>query len=216
MTNKVINVTEYMWSFDSTNPHVLVYGEKGYKRHESVDPFPCYGHNTKLVEETLDKVSAAFPIGVGVNIFNLHYETMGRTNGYMSYQTEYDDDNKGTMYPYIVLLGKRIPPHPAMTRYLVSHEYGHVVERWIECKQNREKENTFRKEYGAMRGIPEIEHYGGRTWHKSVGEVIANDFRILCTGLESEFWPHEVPHPMEVPEIIEWWKQAKEKYAVSN
>jgi hypothetical protein len=52
-------------------------------------------------------------------------------------------------------------------------------------------------EYAQLRGCDPATPYGGGTWHKSPGELLANDFRILVAGVEPEFWPHPgSPTPM--------------------
>ena len=108
----------------------------------------------------------------------------------------------------IVISGKRIPIMPAMTRYLVSHEYGHLVETAL-VKAKRLDIN----EYAKMRGCDSrnTEFYGGRTWHKAFGEIFANDFRIIVCDREPEFWPHPVCHPSSDKALIEWWIAQAEK-----
>jgi hypothetical protein len=222
MKHSVVDVTELQWGFDGDGPHVLVGGHGKYKRQEKVDPCPCYAHNAVYVETVLAQVTEKFDIDFPVVINVLHHETVGRTNGYMSYESDYDDESKPKrFFPYIVLLGKRIPLHPAMTRYLVSHEYGHVVEEWINYKRGKEshesrKETTLYKEYCELRGIGPLDHYGPGTWHKSMGEIFANDFRIAVCGIENEFWPHDVIYPLLDPNVVEWWSNAVKQYATQG
>ena len=52
----------------------------------------------------------------------------------------------------ICLAGKRIPPHPAMTRYLMGHEYGHGVFYHLARLRGFEQDSEgLRKLYQALR-----------------------------------------------------------------
>jgi hypothetical protein len=58
------------------------------------------------------------------------------------------------------------------------------------------------------------EPYGALTWHTAMGEIFADDFRILIPKIELEHWPHPgIPRPEEVEEIKIWWAGVKELYA---
>jgi hypothetical protein len=105
------------------------------------------------------------------------------------------------------LFGKRTPIHPATTRALVAHEYGHAVDRAIASKRFSGSQPTtkLREEYAAIRKLPKRDYYGPGTWHEMPAELVANDFRWLVMGIEREFWPHNVPTPDQVPEIVDWW-----------
>ena len=113
----------------------------------------------------------------------------------------------------IVLSGKRIPPMPGMTKYLVAHEYGHAVFGYIARKLGYEHDVLY-DAYMAARDVPETAYtksYGGGKWHKSPGEIAANDFRILFAEQETEFWPHEVARPSWDHEgLRRWWMKACE------
>jgi hypothetical protein len=189
----------------------------GYSRSISVDPFPCYPHNTDLVRESVAQVEAAFPIKFLPTYYALHHEATGRTNGHTRRVDIYDckyGEYTG-WWPFIVLFGKRIPIHPGMTRYLVAHEYGHVVQYWIEHKRGIKDASIteFDREYLKLR--PQAEHgYGGLKWHKEVGELIANDFRICVTAIEKEYWPHPgFEHPMRLPEVRAFWGRMVEEFS---
>jgi hypothetical protein len=66
-------------------------------------------------------------------------------------------------------------------------------------------------DYMKLRGVESWpKHYTGAQWHVTPGEIIANDFRILFTKQEMEFWPHEVPLPAWSGAEGKWWKHAAE------
>lgn len=215
MNPRIIPLTDLNWSFDQTQPYLYAKPKikKGYGVQFQIDPFPCYPHDIHLIEETAKKVEAAFPLTVLPNYYVLHYEEIGRTNGHTSRHSIWIDGQDEPDYePYIVLSGKRIPPHPAMTRYLVAHEYGHVV-RWHVEKEKGYKASSqdLYKEYCKLRDMEYNDGYGGKKWHSAPGEVFANDFRILICETELEFWPHDEPYPTDVPAIKEFWQEQKEK-----
>ena len=203
------------WPFDSGYARVLC--GKEWAREVKVDPFPCYAHNRDLVARTAEQVHSKFPIGILPAYYLLHFEATSRTNGHADRSWKYNEGKPRTYEPYIVLSGKRIPPHPAMTRYLVAHEYGHVVQWWIEYKRDLKDEavSEFDREYMKMR--PEAgTGYGGLKWHAEIGELIANDFRICVTGIEPEFWPHPgFEHPLKLDVVRGFWQRMVEEFAVS-
>lgn len=186
-----------------------------------LDLYPCYTHDPEIVTSTLEAVKAAFPLPdeISLLVAILPFEDLSRTNGATSshMEREYGEGGKveSSQYlPTIRLLGKRIPPHPAMTRYLVAHEYGHVVDFWLgardaEGKIDESNTQGFRKAYESLRGLDDDSKrpYGGGGWHASTGEIFANDFRLLITGIEPEFWPHPgTPRPEGIPALVEWWE----------
>lgn len=205
---------QLQWSFDGATPYFSV--GKPYHRSVQVDPFPCYAHDAALVRAIAERVEEAFPIGFPPDYYVLHHETTSRTNGHADRQWEYNGAGKErSFFPWIVLSGKRIPPHPAMTRYLVAHEYGHVVQNWIEYRRGDKDAavTEFDKEYIKMRPDAKT-HYGGRKWHDEVGELIANDFRICVTGIETEFWPHPgFEHPLKLDVIRGFWARMIQEFA---
>jgi hypothetical protein len=196
MTDQVVVIERdaLVWGFQSDGPVVRI-GSGRYKRHESVDPTPAYPHDPTLVRAVLAQVQAAWPLPERErpSIYLLPNETTTRTNGWTAYDHDYDGEkDEDGSYPWlawIALSAKRIPIHPAMTRYLVAHEYGHVVERALKAVTGI-KETEELQEYRDLRGLTDDLPYGAGTWHASPSEVFANDFRLTITGIEAEFWPH--------------------------
>jgi hypothetical protein len=206
---KFITEDQCGWDWEGSNPsYNTVTPNCRYGSSTKFDPFPCYSHNKELVLKTAELVEKRFRVGFDVFYFIFPYEPVSRTNGQAHKNTTtYADNEKGVKESWegvIELHGKRIPPHPAMTRYLVAHEYGHIVDYWI-CRCRGLNHNGFDEEYAKMRGIENNQKYGGRRWHSNIGEVIANDFRIAVCDVESEFWPHDVVHPKESKEVNEFW-----------
>jgi hypothetical protein len=187
----------------------------------TVDPFPCYGHSADLARTTLETVAAAFPINHDVVVYLAPFESVVRTNGETSRQFIYDyspdrDPNAESDWAIqITLWGKRIPPMPAMTRYLVAHEYGHATAYHIAAelpiprigRNAPEPSEKLYPAYRELRGLNEATEHrsGGGTWHQATAEIFANDFRVLVAGVELEFWPHDCPRPEAVPGLAEWW-----------
>src|ERR1051325_3909373 len=130
---KVIEFKEFDWGFNSNHPSFRYEISDGKYIHESeFDPFPCYSHDTSLIETLSNNVFLKFPIHFDVYYCLFAYEPIQRTNGQASYKSIYDEKLKvNDRYPFIgiiSLFGKRIPLMPAMSRYLVGHEYGHIVD----------------------------------------------------------------------------------------
>jgi hypothetical protein len=205
----VHQIHQITWGFES-GPVVSFTPRGGWLSHLAVDPFPAYAHDSAAVSKALGLACAAFPLGPDApEYFLLGSELLSRTNGHANRWWSDDD-----WAAYVVLSGKRIPPMPAMTRYLVAHEYGHVVQWLIEKKRGIKDATTtlFDEEYMRMRpGL--TNEYGGGSWHSNVGEVVANDFRICVCGVEAEFWPHSVPHPLDEPTVQEFWREQVERHA---
>ena len=201
-----IQDADIQWGFTDTMPSFSV-KDGSYQHREKVDPFPCYGHDLELVRSELDRTARLFELPFPVYLYVSAFECEGRTNAHASTGHDYDAKMVDGEYPIgngtIVFSGKRIPIMPSMTRYLVSHEYGHLVEEALKKAKRLDVE-----EYAKMRGCEprNAEFYGGRTWHKAFGEIFANDFRIIVCKREKEFWPHPVCHPNAHKQLIEWWR----------
>lgn len=213
MTVRVIEVRELDWSFDDAPPAWRTTSQiKNYGTAEKVDPTPCYTHDLELVRAEAGHVHGVFPIGVPVTIHVAPWESLGRTNGWASQEWNYYAGPKRDQKVWevaIALSGKRIPPHPAMTRYLVAHEYGHAVDDWL-CHVRGLQPNGLDDEYRKLRNLSKAAYrYGPGRWHSNVGELIANDFRILVAKREREFWPHPgLERPERLPAIRKFWRDA--------
>jgi hypothetical protein len=220
---RVIEVTskDVSWDWSSETPHyyATISGLEN-RSYVKLYPTPCYPHDAKLVAKTLAEVEATFKVKNPTTVFVFHYDIDGRTNGWTEYAANYT--TKTEVCP-IFLAGKRIPPMPSMTRYLVAHEYGHVVSSHLALAMFREKEDEYTshnprrrmyEEYTKIR-CPELvtpAYYGPMTWHASLPEIFANDFRILVAGKEPEFWPHPVEYPTKVKKLVSWWKKAVKQH----
>ena len=202
-----------VWGWDSTGPSHR-HGQFATSRY---DPFPAYPHDLAVVETTARLVAAVCPPRWDVHILVANREEIGRTNGWSDVEIarEYDEATgewrPGDPSGLISLCGKRIPPHPAMTRYLVAHEYGHHVEWMLEnARGHRLQAGDLIADYAKVRGLTGLHYGSGGRWHTSVTEVFACDFRILTCGIEVEFWPHPgVPRPEDSPPAVnDWWDAA--------
>jgi len=202
--------TQLQWPWNAA-PYMLLPAPRrgGWARQVPVDPFPGYAHDADLVRTIAARVGRAFPLTVPVQFSVLPYETPDRTNGQCEIAYDYKGDKPHPWAASIVLWGKRIPPHPAMTRYLVAHEYGHAVEKAIALAHGEpEGSAQLAGMYRKLRGLPKAPRsYGGGTWHSTTGEIFANDFRILVAEIEPEFWPHPgVCRPDKVAAIRKFWR----------
>lgn len=206
-TDRVVELTrdDLVIPFDG-DPYLSKDGYRIYK----IDTTPAYMHDASLVKKRLKLVEAAVKgkIVCKPTIYILPYETAGRTNGWAETRERYPKDEKHPWDGQICLIGKRIPLHPAMTRYLVSHEYGHHIEyEFLRRAGQRPGYDILKEEYSKVRKIEAPKYYGPGTWHVSIGEVFANDFRIIVTETEEEFWPHPYPHPLKSKQVQKWWEE---------
>lgn len=203
---------EAWWSFDE-NHASWRHRSHHYYFSDKFDPFPAYPHEIEVVRATAARVQDLCPPAWPIEIYVADRESIGRTNGWSSIRYRDNDDEEESL-GVIMLSGKRVPPHPAMARYLVGHEYGHHVSYMLAMAFGGKNphEQEWLRDYAKLRGIaPETYHHGnGGTWHDSVHEIFACDFRILICGLEEEFWPHRtVAHPRRVEKVLaSWWSGA--------
>ncbi|WP_152748265.1 hypothetical protein [Micromonospora sp. RV43] len=207
-------MSEAMWPFRDGKP---VWRHRPLGSVGKFDPFPAYPHQREVVDAAVKHVQSCFAPLWDVELFIADREEEGRSNGYSSVCQDghYEDDEwvKDPPVGLIMLSGKRVPPHPAVTRHLVAHEYGHHVE-WM-LNDARGEQNLYSDalvaEYAKMRGLPESTMHDGEggTWHDSVHEIFACDFRIMVCDVETAYWPHPgVPHPHEVEGLPGWWHDA--------
>lgn len=235
MQLKVYGPEKLNWPFGNTNNQSPIYtvGIGPWPRHVFVDPFPAYAPDEKLVKKYLDVCNERFPFSdpeVDSQMSIVSHDATDRINGFAA-SDHFWERKDGTEYTAqipcpcgcgktkkeqglslnIVLYAKRIPLLPAMVRYLVGHEYGHCAFNYSTWKMGWDSSDRHKMEekYVRMRGIenPSLDGGGGR-WHELAGEIIANDFRIMIAGLETEFWPHPCQRPEDVPFVREWWTEA--------
>lgn len=210
---------DLVWDMDSSKCCFITSAGE-HTRRDDVDPYPCYSHDLGLVKIELTRAAQAFPISGSVDLYIFSREQIRRSNAYCNCNDIYDYDKPVTAagkYPLvawqasIVLSGKRIPIHPAMTRYLVAHEYGHAV-AWHIAKArglDSTRHGNFYQDYATMRGCEYHDGDPGGEWHLETAEIFANDFRVLVLGAEEEFWPHpQAPFPKEIPALVEFWQLA--------
>jgi hypothetical protein len=212
MKFNVVSIEHLNWPFSSDGKPSFYIQDGTYKRSEVVDPFPGYAHSAETVIGLTDMINDRIQLDGLTDIYLPAYETPERVNGWASAQSWYNNEQgKDAFGAYIVLSGKRIPIHPAMTRYLIAHEFGHVVQYWIEKRHSTKNLVTaYIKDLRPAKDEAKPAYYGGRTWHLTGGEVFANDFRIAVCQAESEFWPHtNRDHPTEAPRVLLFWKLAQ-------
>lgn len=212
-------MAEATWTWNSDRPTW-----KGLRTGSATfDPFPAYPHDIDVVRATADQVTGIVPARWDITVVVADREEVGRSNGHSNINPACkcpDDDCDRTTEGMIMLSGKRVPPHPAMTRYLVGHEYGHHVEYMLlDHGGHGVWGDTLVADYAKLRGLPaSAVHYGsGGRWHDSVTEIFACDFRIVVCGIETEFWPHPgIPRPETIPALFGWWEEQVAALAAST
>lgn len=170
-----------------------------------LDPTPGYAHDAEIVRDTLARVDKAWPHEGNVTYHLASLEATCRTNAQTTTQWA---KGGGTAAHHVFMSGKRIPPHPAMTRYLVAHEYGHCVEDWIAKRRGTSDDDVIR-EYAKVRGLRgDLRGTPGR-WHSATAEVFACDFRYLVADVATDYWPHPgIPRPERCRAAVRWWERA--------
>lgn len=203
----LVSPAEVVWSFEDARPRFDL-KTSGHTATVYIDPFPCYTHGIELVAAEVKHAESLIKLPFPPHYFVLPFESLSRTNGYADGNSYSLQDDKENWYteprPYIMFSGKRICIAPSMTRYLVSHEFGHVVHSNLAHKLKlnyREFAQMYAKDVRHVEYSPD---YGGLKWHTNTNEIIANDVRVGILDREIEFWPHEVARPSV--EVIEWWK----------
>lgn len=202
--SEVVLLKDLHWQFDDDRACQVYNHNRIY-----VDPCPAYNHDVNLVKEEFDRVFKNAPLINIPKVLVLSYEVTSRTNGYAD-----------SYFNSIVLSAKRTPIHPDMTKYLVSHEYGHHVQYNIDFLRGDEnvlynEDSNVLVEYQKLRGGSF--EYGPAKWHLNVGELFANDFRILVACSEVEFWPHpDFVHPLDSNSgVRDFWADITEELQIS-
>jgi len=208
--------SEGRWSFADSK---LRWHLGGIGMATEFDPFPAYRHDMLVVKSEARRVTEICPPIWDIKLLVANRESVGRTNATssMSWDGHYNDDDEWIKDPpvgLIIMSGKRTPPHPAVTRHLVAHEYGHHIEYMLEhlAGSKSTSAGTVVKEYAKLRGLDTstLHHGDGGTWHNAAAEIFACDFRIVVCHAEPDFWPHEgVPRPTRLPfPVVDWWDDA--------
>lgn len=216
--------SDLTWDFDDKLPYFKVPNvSRSWPDSIKVDPFPCGKHNVEIAKPLIERIESIFPTKAILKWVFIPCETAGRTNAWASYTGLWKEELKKEhkIECIITLSGKRPIVHPHMTKYLVAHEYGHIVDYWISACMKEEKgencndENLFRKLYSEVRGVPDNDSdYGGGRWVNNIKEIIADDFRIVLGQTDTDFYLHNsCEHPMMCPNIIEFWHEMRKKYA---
>jgi hypothetical protein len=216
---------DLIWSFSGDGPKYYVKGLTGYGDTIDVDPFPCVSHDMNILCWEVEKTENLFKTDALLRWISIEHEIKHYTNAWASHTCIYNDNDyefrkKHKIEGTIVMSGKRTIVHPAMTKYLVAHEYGHIIDYWITACMLEESDKSdyepFRTVYGKMRNVDSKRGgYGGGRWVGDIAEVIADDFRVLIAGVDTDFYIHEkagVRHPLKCPEVLEFWNEMREKY----
>jgi len=184
-----------------------------------IDPTPAYAHDFQLVRINASEMEFKWPIDRLLSWYILDREVTTRTNGHASRHHIYEGTNRSEgmadWEAWIVFSGKRIPPMPAMTNYLCAHEYGHIVQWDIEHRSGMKDAVTTEldKQYMSLRPRSNNDYGAGR-WHSNVGELFANDWRILVAGVEKDFWPHPgFPRPDQCEPVQRFWEKTVADFA---
>ena len=219
--------SDLRWEYHTREPYwqTQPYYPGTMRRRTPVDPWgPCYTHDRGLVEELLAECAERAPLLAPVTVHLSLWEGLERTNGWacQDWGRDPDDEEIRRWEGLIALSGRRVEIHPAIARYVVPHEYGHIVEDALgelRYPDTGDPGSALMAEYAAVRGChaPGALPYGQGTHHLVPGEIFANDFRTYVMRRELEFWPHEVPCLSAIdirPELMAvcaWWDEALEQ-----
>lgn len=221
----LVEMADLRYGYDNKGPHWVASPalQHSYPIREECDPWgPCYTHDVTLVKKLLGECVAAAPLGcVPVTVYVSQVEGLARTNGWSRYDHVYCRDGEvpawwsgAGLKPWegtIALAGRRVEMHPAVTRYVVAHEYGHLVDAALAMARWPGDASAFSKlhdEYRRLRRLERVSHYGAGTHHLEVGEVLANDFRTVVLGREPDFWAHPVTPGWKLKTVRRWWERA--------
>jgi hypothetical protein len=153
-------MTQGGWRWDDQHPS---WQPRPGGRRTTFDACPGYAHDPETVRFAAATVETSVPLLWDIHLYSTDRETLARSNGHSDIVADghYEGDTwvKDPVSGLILLSGKRIPPHPAMTRYLVAHEAGHNVE-WMLVSVREDASNLYDgrllREYAALPagGVP--------------------------------------------------------------
>jgi hypothetical protein len=237
-----IGYSDIRWSYDS-DPTVQPrkHFGNGLSHNTKVAPMPAYAHDVAQVRELLEECHEQAPLCAPVTVSVLHLLDARNTNGWAQQQWEYyscyspakcecdviaDGEKKRSRNwdGVIVLSGRTTEIHPAIARYVVAHEYGHIVEDALALIRHDDGKSAdagraVLREWAKVRRIPDEAFdlpYGPTTHHLIPSEVFANDFRFML-GFETEWWPHhDVVPPLGsrgTARAQRWWEAALDDLA---
>lgn len=176
-----------------------------------------FGHNIQQIEDGVAKLCENYPklekiIAGEFPLFLAPKFPAGGTNGYANASC-------------VCLWAKPTQIPPAMTDYIVGHEFGHVVQFTYFDKYGSDEKKALMREYLALRNAPrgmcEVDHYDEKTdkwidvkeedflwlegtneekkteWDTSPYEWFAEDFRYFFGIDKVNFWILPIPKPDE-------------------
>jgi len=210
-------------------PHKFFGNKRGYST--KIEPAPVYGHDIGRVEFLLDECHRLAPLCAPVSVNVMHVVDRRGSNGWAQQVFDYDchtpercqcktSTGKTRNWDGVIALsGRTTEIHPAIARYVVPHEYGHIAEDALALiryghEDTSQPDALLIKEWAKVRRLPEEcfrLSYGMTTHHLMPKEVFANDFRHAL-GFETEWWPHdEVVPPLGArgtKRAQTWWDDA--------